>query len=241
MSTQSALAIVVIALATVTSAAAQSPADLLQKGIYAQETSGDLDSAIKIFRQVANSPNKSIAAQAQYQLVLCMLQRGDPAAASREVETLARNFADQTELVTKARNLLPGGGAILPAPWGDGETSQLNIKRDGIATLDHLTYSIDPAREPDSGGIVIGPDRRGMLIPNQQSLRWELVTAKSRRSVLVNVDRNTGQPVGQPVLASNDITGDAAVVTPKAETREKGHNGAKTCPTNFSRIKEKRK
>ena len=42
---------------------AQSPADQLQKGIYAQETAGDIDGAIKIFRQVANSPNKTIAEQ----------------------------------------------------------------------------------------------------------------------------------------------------------------------------------
>src|ERR1039457_1855557 len=61
----------------------QSAADLLQKGIHAQETVGDVDGAIQIFRQVAASPtaNKVLAAQAQYQLVVCMLQKGDRAAA----------------------------------------------------------------------------------------------------------------------------------------------------------------
>jgi hypothetical protein len=58
-------------------AVAQSPADQLQKGIYAEETAGDIDGAIQLFWQVANSPNKTIVAQVQYQLVLCMLQRGD--------------------------------------------------------------------------------------------------------------------------------------------------------------------
>lgn len=78
---------------------AQSAADLLQKGIYAQETAGDLDSAIQIFRQVANpaAGNKTVAAQAQYQLVLCMLQRGDRPGAAKEVDNLARNFPDQQE------------------------------------------------------------------------------------------------------------------------------------------------
>ena len=126
---------------------AQSAADLLQKGIYAQETAGDLEGAIQLFRQVANpaSTNKSIAAQAQYQLVLCMLQRGDRAAAAKEAETLARNFPDQQELVSKARKLLPGGGSgMLPAPWGESEVSQLNIKRAGAATGEYLYYSIDP-------------------------------------------------------------------------------------------------
>src|SRR4051812_19436452 len=100
---------------------AQSPADLLQKGIYAQETAGDLDSAIQIFRQVASSSttNKSVAAQAQYQLVLCMLQRGDRSGASKEVETLARNFPDQQDMVNKARKLMPGVSPLLRVPGGE--------------------------------------------------------------------------------------------------------------------------
>ena len=40
---------------------AQSAADLLQKGIHAQETVGDVDGAIQIFRQVAASPTVSWA------------------------------------------------------------------------------------------------------------------------------------------------------------------------------------
>jgi hypothetical protein len=211
MTTQSVLVTVVMALAPAIPALAQSPADLLQKGIYAQETSGDLDSAISIFRQVANSANKTIAAQAQYQLVLCMLQKGDRAAADAELETLARNFPDQADLVTKARKLLPGGAAILPAPWGDGETSQLNIKRDGVATGDYLTYSIE---HPN------GPPSEAQLNANRQTLRWELTTKKSRRSVEFTVDRTTGQavnapytgagPAVQPILFSDDTMGDPA-------------------------------
>jgi hypothetical protein len=137
-------------------AGAQSAADLLQRGIYEQQTAGNLDSAIQIFRQVANSAaDKKIAAQAQYQIVLCMLQRGDQPAAAKEVETLARNFADQPDLVARARKLLPGGAPTLPAPWGESECSQLNIKRDGAATGETLYYSIDPAHVNDLNGIGI--------------------------------------------------------------------------------------
>jgi hypothetical protein len=65
---------------------AQSTADLLQKGIHAQETLGDVDGAIQIFRQVAASAssNKLLAAQSQYQLVVCMLQKGDRSAAAQD-------------------------------------------------------------------------------------------------------------------------------------------------------------
>jgi hypothetical protein len=119
---------------------AQSASDLLQKGIHAQEASGDLDGAIAIFRQVVDSPstNKPLAAQAQYQLVLCMLQKGDRAAATRELAALERNFADMPDLVAKARKLIPGASARLPAPWGDRECAQLDIKRAGVATGEYL-------------------------------------------------------------------------------------------------------
>ena len=60
-----------------------------------------------------------------------MLQRGDRAAAEGELEKLARNFSDQPELVNKARKLLPGGAAMLPAPGGEAETFQLILARCG--------------------------------------------------------------------------------------------------------------
>jgi hypothetical protein len=45
-------------------------AELLQRGIYAQETSADLDGAIKIYRQLVDShpQQREIDAQAQYRL-----------------------------------------------------------------------------------------------------------------------------------------------------------------------------
>ena len=74
MTKQYFVSAVIAVLLLAAPANAQSAADLLQKGIHAQETVGDVDSAIQIFRQVAASPaaNKVLAAQAQYQLVVCI-------------------------------------------------------------------------------------------------------------------------------------------------------------------------
>ncbi len=192
-----------------TPSGAQSAVDLLQKGIHAQETVGDLDEAIRIFRQITGSPsnNKLFAAQAQYQLVVCMLQKGDRAAASREVELLARDYPEQQDLLARARKLLPVGAALLPAPWGEGEASQLNIKRDGVATGERLFYSVDPDTE---GGQPANPQN--------QVLRWELITKNSRRSVTTRVDRATMDPAvkpnrSNPLLDSDDLTGDPAAAT----------------------------
>jgi outer membrane protein assembly factor BamD (BamD/ComL family) len=112
----------VLAAMVLVSANAQTAADLFQKGIHAQETAGDLDGAIQIFRQVAaDVRNRALAAQAQFQLVLCMLQKGDRSAASKELDALARNFPEQPDLFAKARQLIPGSAALLPAPWGEGD------------------------------------------------------------------------------------------------------------------------
>src|ERR1035441_6995678 len=93
-----------------------SAADLLQKGIYAQETLGDLDGAIRSYRQVLTSypAEKQLAAQAQYQLVVCMMKKGDRQAAARELDALARNYPDQAQLIVEARRLVPAGSTLLP-------------------------------------------------------------------------------------------------------------------------------
>src|SRR5215469_15395064 len=81
---------------------AQTTAELLQKGIYAQETEGNLDNAILIYRQIVNSApaQRDLAAQAQYRLAQALLQKGDLATASKEFERLARDYAEYGNLVS---------------------------------------------------------------------------------------------------------------------------------------------
>jgi outer membrane protein assembly factor BamD (BamD/ComL family) len=75
---------------------AQSVEEQLQRGIYTQQTAGDLDSAIRIFRQViaSNPPRKVYAAQAQVHLAQALLQKGDLDGAAREFSTLATNYSE---------------------------------------------------------------------------------------------------------------------------------------------------
>lgn len=111
---------------TATSAVAQSAADLLQKGIYTQETAGDADGAIQIYRQVIGSAGvtRAMAAQAQSQIVGALLQKGDLAGASREFGTLAREYADQKDLVSKLgqrlRTIAENGPALLLGSFQNG-------------------------------------------------------------------------------------------------------------------------
>jgi hypothetical protein len=196
-------------------AGAQSAADLLQKGIYAQETLGDLDGAIRSYRQVLTSypANKQIAAQAQYQLVLCMVQKGDRAAASREFDALARNYPDQADFIAKARKLVPVAPILLPAPWPDGEAFQLNIKRDGAFTGEYLFYSTGPNPYPRAftNSTPFGP--ADTPVPTQGvAMYGKLVTKRSTRSFWVAVDRETMQPLDKPHLSLDDDMGDPTAV-----------------------------
>jgi hypothetical protein len=201
-------------------ASAQSAADLLQKGIYSQETLGDLDGAVQSYRQVLTSypGNKQIAAQAQYQLVLCMLQKGDRPAAAHELDLLTRNFPDQQDYINKARKLIPGATTLLAAPWAEGEASQLNIKRDGVFTGEYLYYSATPWRNTVQDSYR-DPAHDRRAIDNAQAiyLGWDLVTKSSTRTVVVKVNRDTLRRIPfnppdprQTMLYSDDPMGDVS-------------------------------
>jgi hypothetical protein len=195
------------ALLFLSPARAQSAADLLQKGIHAQETLGDVDGAIQIFRQVAASAssNKQLAAQAQYQLVVCMLQKGDRSAAAQELQLLARNFPEDGDLVSKARQLVSGGAETLPEPWGESEVEQLNVKRSGQSTGEYLVYSVDH-NHPINGN---PPNYFAQALV----LSWELNTNSTNRSLLIEADRDTVQPVGKRhEMHSTDDLGDPAAI-----------------------------
>ena len=213
MTTRYFAAAIMATLLAAATAGAQSGADLLQKGIYAQETLGDLDGAIQIYRQVTGQAGipKPIAAQAQYQLVLCMLQKGDRAAASHELDLLTRDFPDQQDYIDKARKLIPGASTLLAPPWGDGEASQLNIKRNGELTGEYLYYSATPWKSTVDDN-ERDPTRSRLPNDNAQAvyLAWELKTRVSTRAVSVMVDRDSMRRMEPDVFDSNDDLGDAS-------------------------------
>jgi hypothetical protein len=57
-------------------AAAASPSELLEQGIYSEETKGDVDAALKLYQQVVTEAKagQAVAAQAQYRRGHLLLQ-----------------------------------------------------------------------------------------------------------------------------------------------------------------------
>ena len=91
--------------ATTAATANVSAAVMLEKGIYTEQTLGDLDAAVKIYRQIVDQAktNRKYAAQAQYRLGMCYLKKKQSADAIREFTALAKSFPDQKDLAARAR------------------------------------------------------------------------------------------------------------------------------------------
>jgi Tol biopolymer transport system component len=103
-------------LPVVASAASESPSTLLQKGIYAEEIELNLDSAIKIYEQIATeaAANRAIVAQAQYRLAVCYQKQGKKDEAAATLNGLLHQFPAETSLVQKAREQLRALGRTPP-------------------------------------------------------------------------------------------------------------------------------
>jgi hypothetical protein len=103
-----------------TPGSSQTAAESLQKGIYTQQTAGDVDGAIQIYRGViaAAGADRATAGRAQMQLVSAFLQKGDFAGAAREFNTLMVSYGDQKEVIssmTAAMRLAASMGLPRPA------------------------------------------------------------------------------------------------------------------------------
>jgi tetratricopeptide (TPR) repeat protein len=122
-----------------------SVSELLEKGIYTEETKGDLDGAIQLYQQVVSEgkTEQAIAAQAQYRLGVCNHKKKNYTAATAAFEKLLRDYPEQKELVARASDYLAKSVTLLPAPWVDGEEMRLDIKFPSGLKLGMADYFVD--------------------------------------------------------------------------------------------------
>lgn len=132
----------------------QTTAELLQKAIYTQETVGDLDGAIKLYRQIvtAAAESRTLAAQAQFRLATCLKKKGDLAGATKAFEQVIHLYPEQKDLVEQAKAATPGDFPLQPTPWQEGELSELRLKLPGGMTIGSMITSVEsnPARPNNS-------------------------------------------------------------------------------------------
>jgi tetratricopeptide (TPR) repeat protein len=102
-------------LPLVAAAASESPSLLLQKGIYAEEIERNLDSAIKIYEQIAaeSAANRAVVVEAQYRLAVCYQKQGKKEQAVKLLNELVQQAPADVVLRTKAREILTQLGVSL--------------------------------------------------------------------------------------------------------------------------------
>src|SRR5205809_7186300 len=92
-----ALAVLVTTLPPETFAA--TPSDLLEKGIYNEETKGDLKQAAQLNQEIVSDPaaDPGLVAQAQLRLGLCPLKMGEISKAVSALEQLTQELPDSVK------------------------------------------------------------------------------------------------------------------------------------------------
>ncbi len=192
-----------IALGIAVPAAAESAAELLEKGIYTEQTVGDLTAAIEIYKRVVENAetNRRHVAQAQFRLGVCYLKKGSDAEARVALETLIREFPEQEQLVAQAREQLKAvqpALALEPVPWKDGE---------------FLEYRISLATGKVIGALYLMAE--STVVDGIESWQLELrkfaITAANNYGVSrVLVDRHTQRPISSTfrhgILGNADAT-----------------------------------
>ncbi len=89
-------------------ATAESPSVLIEKGIYAEDTAGDLDAAIEIYSRIIADDNakRQYVAKAQYRLGTCYLKQGKQAEAIEAFKRVIKIYPNQRQAFSDARSEL---------------------------------------------------------------------------------------------------------------------------------------
>ena len=97
------LVLQLVLLAVGAGTTAQSVAELLEQGIYAEETVGDLDAAIEIYDRIVNDAQaeRPYVARALFRRGQCLLKSGKEDLAIRSFQTLIADYPEQIDLVER--------------------------------------------------------------------------------------------------------------------------------------------
>jgi len=103
------LGVAIVALTVADSARGASAAELLEQGIYLEETKGELKAASEVYGQIVDDAGamRSLVAQAQLRLGLCQLKLGNKPQAISALERLTQEFPDKDKLLAIVGQSMP--------------------------------------------------------------------------------------------------------------------------------------
>jgi carboxyl-terminal processing protease len=174
---------------------AQSAAELMEKGIYAEETKGDLNAATRVYQQIVDHPraDRSLVAQAQLRLGLCELKQGHKPQAISALERLTQDFPDKEKLL----------GLVEPHMPQLLEDLVKQIEQNYILEVDRTELFETAIR-----AIVGKLDARGFLRTNDM----EFIGTNELAEMNLHLDQKVAGIGAQ--LKLDDTTGEVVVTTP---------------------------
>lgn len=170
----------VLLIINVMGATDSSAADLLEQGIYQEETVGDLEAAIAIYNRIVGDADaeRPYAARALYRLGQCLQKSGKEDLAIRTFEKLVAEYPEQSDLVARARRHLPAaeqpaaGPSIEAAPWEDGEHLRFVVKTTSGTPIGDLTFSVQAG---NSDGREVWRMKSYMALPKPEIAKYSYV------------------------------------------------------------------
>jgi hypothetical protein len=186
------LVVAAVGIMCATAAAAQTHSELLEKGIFTEETSGDLDGALRIYEGLVNAPAipAEIAARARARLSHGRLQRER---ASRAAANAARS----------ARVPVGGSDRIGGAPSAMASASAKPAAQTTTGCCGMFSGNYDPARAVAVSGVVtavmwVNP-QSFVLVQGDDGAVWGFTMASPNMQLLGGMTRNSIKP-GERVL-----------------------------------------
>ncbi len=211
-------AIAALALACTTASAVESASELLEKGIYAEETVGDLNKAVEYYGQAVakSAATESAAAEAQYRLGNCLLKQKKETEAIEAFRKLVADYPAQKDWVAKAKKHLPEekGLTLEQAPWKDGEFMQLDMRLGGGVKIGSLIWTVNSAKLGDADVwaikshrfVLSGGENRGVCDVWADKKSFAPIKSEFRHLLIGNVDANysEGQVTVKQIAKKND-------------------------------------
>ena len=116
------LAAAILMVCIISPASAQSAGEQLEKGVFLEETKGDLDGAIKVYEKIVADAQgrREVIAKTLFRLSQAYVKKNQPGKAIATLKQLVANYADMKPLAVKGRRLLdelvlPTPAALMPA------------------------------------------------------------------------------------------------------------------------------
>ena len=199
--------------------AAESPSALLEKGIYTEETVGDLDAAAKLYEKAVAEATKmeAVAAKAQYRLGLCLLKQKKNDEAVAAFKKLIEAYPNQKDWVAKAKKHVPGQAELMlgKVPWKDGEFMQLAIKAGEGSRVGAMVWAVESAKL-DGKDVCrmtlhryVGEMGSGVSHVEANPITSEPIKSMIRNPILGSAEAE--YPPGEVVATTKDRTGKKSV------------------------------